>query len=104
MSEFVKMQREARTIHVFTEKFTEGDWHFFYVQKLLQIPGEDNYYLLESKAGNRLLMAAAHYQNYGIRKGGTVQKHLTATHVLTYLCFTKPGIKGSLLSGDNSPA
>lgn len=58
---------------MFTEKFTEGDWHFFYVQKLLQIPGEDYYYLLESKAGNRLLMAAAHYQNYGIRTGNTVQ-------------------------------
>jgi hypothetical protein len=73
MSEFFKRQREARTIHVFTEKFTEGDWHSFYVLKLLQIPGEDYYYLLKSKSGNRLLMAAAPYHNYGIRAGSTVK-------------------------------
>jgi len=61
--------RDLRTIHIFTEKFTEGEWHWFRVIKELQIPGDETYYLLESVSGNRLLLPANYYHNYGIKPG-----------------------------------
>jgi hypothetical protein len=71
-----KINREVRTMYIFTEKFSEGEWHQFLVVKKLEIPGENSYYLLESKMGNRLLMAAEHYENYGIKAGDTLNCHV----------------------------
>lgn len=65
--------RKARSIHIFTESFTEGEWHSFKVLKQMQIPGEDNYYLLESPLGNRMLMAAKYYASYSIVPGTTIE-------------------------------
>lgn len=66
-------KRNPRSIHIFTETFSEGEWHSFKVLKLMQIPGEDLYYLLESHLGNRLLMAAKYYESYKIIPGATVK-------------------------------
>lgn len=68
-----KTKREARSIHVFTEKFTEGEEHSFKVIKTLIIPGEAAYYLLESMQGNRLLMPMAFYNGYNIKPGDTIR-------------------------------
>lgn len=67
-----KKEREPRYLHIFTEKFTEGQWHVFLVVKMLQIPGDDYYYVMESKAGNRLLMPFRFYVSYGIKPGGII--------------------------------
>jgi hypothetical protein len=63
-------------MYIFTEKFSEGEWHQFLVVKKLEIPEEKSYYLLESKMGNRLLMTAEHYENYGIKAGDTLNCHV----------------------------
>ncbi|MBE0661994.1 MAG: hypothetical protein IH597_05955 [Bacteroidales bacterium] len=66
-------KRNARSIHIFTETFSEGEWHSFKVLKLMQIPGENVYYLLESLQGNRILMTAKYYDGYGIIPGTTIK-------------------------------
>jgi hypothetical protein len=66
-------KRNARSIHIFSETFTEGEWHYFEVQKLMQITGEEKYYLLESAQGNRMLMMAEYYDSYGILPGTSIQ-------------------------------
>jgi hypothetical protein len=68
-----KNRHQPRTIHIFTEKFTEGEWHFFRVQKILEIPGEEFYYLLESSKGNRMLMPLNFYKHYGIEPGNKIK-------------------------------
>jgi hypothetical protein len=68
-----KKRHQARTIHIFTEKFTEGEWHYFRVQKILEIPGEELYFLLESSKGNRMLMPFMLYKNYGIEPGNKIR-------------------------------
>lgn len=65
-------RRELRTIHIFTEKFTEGEWHWFKVMRELSIPGDEIFYLLESASGNRLLLPTLYYQDYGIRTGNRI--------------------------------
>lgn len=68
-----KNRHQPRTIHIFPEKFTEGEWHYFRVQKILEIPGEDFYYLLESSKGNRMLMPLNFYKYYGIEPGNEIK-------------------------------
>lgn len=72
----LKKKREPRSIHIFTEKFSEGEWHQFRVQKMIEIPGEEVYYVLESKAGNRLLMPTKFYQTYNINPGDMILCHV----------------------------
>jgi len=65
--------RKKRSIHIFTENFSEGEWHCFKVLKQIRIPGEDMYYLLESPLGNRLLLTAKYYSSYGIVAGAIIK-------------------------------
>lgn len=65
--------REPRSIYIYTEKFSEGEWHPFRVLKTLIIPGEDEYLLVESRGGNRLLIPNKHYHNYNIAASTTIQ-------------------------------
>jgi hypothetical protein len=71
-----KEKRDIRSIYIFTEKFSEGEWHQFRVLKMIQIPGEETYYVLESKAGNRLLMPSKFYKTYCINFDDTIQCHV----------------------------
>ena len=64
-----KNRSQDRSIHIFTEKFSEGGWLTFKVLKLMQIPGEEWYYLVQSPQGNRLLMPSRFYHGYQIRIG-----------------------------------
>lgn len=68
-----KNRHQPRSICIFTEKFTEGEWHYFRVQKILEIPGEEFYYLLKSSKGNRVLMPLKYYKHYGIEPGNEIK-------------------------------
>lgn len=65
--------RTLKSIYIYTEKFSEAEWHPFRVIKTLVIPGEDEYLLVESRSCNRLLIPARHYQNYGIEANTWIQ-------------------------------
>jgi hypothetical protein len=63
---------EPRSIYIYTEKLTEGDVFPFLLLRQIEIPGDDEFFLMESQQGNRLLIPFKHYQNYGFEPGITV--------------------------------
>ncbi|HHN48299.1 MAG TPA: hypothetical protein ENN08_05115 [Bacteroidales bacterium] len=67
-----KKHRENRSIYIYTEKFTEGEWHPFKILKMIEIPDDECYFMMESRQGNRMLMPAKYYANYGIEPKSTV--------------------------------
>lgn len=64
---------EPRSIVMYEEKFTEGEWVHFSIVKSLHIPGDDEYFVLESKAGNRLLIPTQYYSDYNLLPGSVVK-------------------------------
>jgi len=67
-----KQNREKRSIHIFTETFTEGQWHNFKILKMILIPGDEEYFMLESAQRNRLLMPSKYYLDYDIKPGSSI--------------------------------
>ncbi len=71
MTEFIT--KEPRRISMYEEIFTEGEWGHFYIVKSLHIPGDDEYYVMESKAGNRILIPTVYYRDYNLLPGTVVK-------------------------------
>ena len=67
-----KKHSENRSIYIYTEKFTEGEWHPFRILKMIEIPGDEHYFMMESRQANRMLMPAKYYTNYGLVPETTV--------------------------------
>lgn len=63
------LTEERREIYIFTERFSVGETISVIVVKLIAIPGDAEYYLLETIEKNRLLLPVEPYRNFGINIG-----------------------------------
>ncbi|MDP2424332.1 MAG: hypothetical protein U1C46_07925 [Bacteroidales bacterium] len=69
MNNTLKSRRETRSCLFFSEYFEEGKQMEFKVLKMITIPGDELYFLLESPGLHRLLLPAAYFSDYGIYPG-----------------------------------
>lgn len=65
----MKERKDRSEIYIFTERFTVGEIITAMVVKLIDIPGDASYYVLETGQKNRLLLPTEPYRHFGISIG-----------------------------------